>query len=72
MSGPNPGSATSAAKMNLRSGVTDPGIKIYVEHGRKVSSNELKRDAENGSNYFWNNPEKPWRYANRPIEKRRY
>jgi hypothetical protein len=72
MSGPNPGSATSAAKMNLKSGHPDLGIKIVVEKGRRISMAEEKRSIDNGADYFWCNPEKPWRYSIRPIEHRHY
>jgi len=70
MSGMNPGSATSAAKMNLKSGHPDLGMKIIVEKGRRISIAELKRSADAAANFFWNNPAKPWRYSIRPVEQR--
>lgn len=57
------GGSSSAGKMNIKRGTADHGGKFCVENGLWITSEELKRSAQAGVDYFNNK---------RPISKRVY
>jgi len=52
--------SSSAASMNLKSGINQPGQKLRVEGGKWVSTEELKRSVIEGVRYF--NSRRPPQY----------
>lgn len=55
------GCSTSAAKVSIKTGVKDPGTKLIVEGGKRISFEEIKRDVERGVAWYNAHHSAKWR-----------